>query len=191
MAQWLRIYLPMQETWVRPLIWKDPTCCRATEPGSHDYWAHEPGEPWLLSPGATITKPGSHNYWSLHSLEHVLPTGEATTVRSPQPESSPTTRESVFAARKTQQSQKQILFFKKEHMLWNQRGKNLILGLLWPYLFSLSPIFPINKVWALIPTLKDHLLRLSGPDSFQVNISYFRYLNSKKAQWFTKAILVW
>ena len=190
----------MQETWVQPLIWKDSTCCRATEPGSHDYWAQEPWllspwaqgamitepgshdnwarEPRLLSPGVTISEPGSHNYWSLHSLERVLPTGEATTVRSPQPESSPTTRESVFAARKTQQNQKQILFFKKEHMLWNQRGKNLNLGLLWPYLFSLSPIFPINKVWALIPTIKDHLLRLSGPDSFQVNISYFRYLNS-------------
>ena len=83
-----------------------------TEPGSHDYQAREPQ---LLKPAQPRAR---------------APKGEATTVRSPQPESSPTTRESVFAARKTQQSQKQILFFKKEHMLWNQRGKNLNLGLL-------------------------------------------------------------
>ena len=24
--------LPMQETWVRSLIWEDPTCCRAIKP---------------------------------------------------------------------------------------------------------------------------------------------------------------
>ena len=30
-AQWKRIHLPMQETWVRSLI-QDPTCCAATKP---------------------------------------------------------------------------------------------------------------------------------------------------------------
>ena len=38
-AQWLRICLPMQGTWVRALVWEDPTCCRATKPVSHNYWA--------------------------------------------------------------------------------------------------------------------------------------------------------
>ena len=38
-AQWLRICLPMQGTRVRALVRKDPTCCGATGPVSHNYWA--------------------------------------------------------------------------------------------------------------------------------------------------------
>ena len=38
-AQWLRIRLPMQGTRVRALAWEDPTCCGATRPVSHNYWA--------------------------------------------------------------------------------------------------------------------------------------------------------
>ena len=36
-AQWLRICLPMQGTWVRALVWEDPTCRRAARPVSHNY----------------------------------------------------------------------------------------------------------------------------------------------------------
>ena len=36
-AQWLRIHLPMQGTWVRSLLREDPTCRRATKPMSHNY----------------------------------------------------------------------------------------------------------------------------------------------------------
>ena len=36
-AQWLRVYLPMQGTWVRALVWEDPTCCGAAGPVSHNY----------------------------------------------------------------------------------------------------------------------------------------------------------
>ena len=36
-AQWLRICLPMQGTWVRALVWEDPTCRRAAGPVSHNY----------------------------------------------------------------------------------------------------------------------------------------------------------
>ena len=36
-AQWLRVCLPMQGTWVRALVWEDPTCCGATGPVSHNY----------------------------------------------------------------------------------------------------------------------------------------------------------
>ena len=36
-AQWLRIRLPMQGTWVRALVWEDPTCHGATKPVSHNY----------------------------------------------------------------------------------------------------------------------------------------------------------
>ena len=36
-VQWLRIYLPMQGTRVRALVWEDPTCRGATRPLSHNY----------------------------------------------------------------------------------------------------------------------------------------------------------
>ena len=36
-VQWLRICLPMQGTWVRALVWEDPTCRRATKPMGHNY----------------------------------------------------------------------------------------------------------------------------------------------------------
>ena len=36
-AQWLRIRLPMQGTWVRSLVWEDLTCCGATKPVLHNY----------------------------------------------------------------------------------------------------------------------------------------------------------
>ena len=35
-VQWLRICLPMQETWVRSLAQEDPTCCEATK-AVHSY----------------------------------------------------------------------------------------------------------------------------------------------------------
>ena len=36
-AQWLRISLPMQGTWVRSLVQEDPTCRGATKPVRHNY----------------------------------------------------------------------------------------------------------------------------------------------------------
>ena len=63
-AQWLRICLPMQGTWVQALVWEDPTCCRATKPVHHNYWA-------------CALQPACHNYWSPHA------TREATAMRSP------------------------------------------------------------------------------------------------------------
>ena len=38
-AQWLRIRLPVQGTWVRALVQEDPMCRRATKPVCHNYWA--------------------------------------------------------------------------------------------------------------------------------------------------------
>ena len=49
-TQWLRIHLPMQETWVWSLVWEDPTCHRATKPMHHNYWACN-------------LEPVNHNYW--------------------------------------------------------------------------------------------------------------------------------
>ena len=36
-AQWLRIHLPVQGTWIRALVWEDPTCRGVTKPVSHNY----------------------------------------------------------------------------------------------------------------------------------------------------------
>ena len=36
-AQWLRVCLPVQGTWVRALVWEDPTCRGAAGPVSHNY----------------------------------------------------------------------------------------------------------------------------------------------------------
>ena len=36
-AQWLRIRLPMQGTWVRYLLREDPTCRGTTKPVHHKY----------------------------------------------------------------------------------------------------------------------------------------------------------
>ena len=44
-AQWLRIRLPMQGTRIQAPVREDPTCCRATEPVRHNYWAHVPQLP--------------------------------------------------------------------------------------------------------------------------------------------------
>ena len=38
MLQWVRIYLPMQGTWVWSLVWEDATYLRATKPMCHKYW---------------------------------------------------------------------------------------------------------------------------------------------------------
>ena len=35
-AQWLRVCLPMQGTWVRVLVWEDPTCHGAAGPVCHN-----------------------------------------------------------------------------------------------------------------------------------------------------------
>ena len=52
-VQWLRICPPVQETWVQSLTQEDPTCCRATKPMHHSYWAcaleptiHEKPQQW-------------------------------------------------------------------------------------------------------------------------------------------------
>ena len=36
-AQWFRIHLPMQGTWVQALVREDPTCLGATKPLRHNY----------------------------------------------------------------------------------------------------------------------------------------------------------
>ena len=104
-VQWLRIRPPMQETRVQALVQEDPTCRGATKPVRHSYWA-------------CALEPASHNYWARAPqllkparLEPVLPTREATTMRSLRStmKSSPRlpqAEKSLHAATKTQCSQK-------------------------------------------------------------------------------------
>ena len=58
MVHWLGIHLSVRGTWIRSLVQEDPTCCGATKPVSHKYWAHS-----LASAGC--------NYWNVHALEPV------------------------------------------------------------------------------------------------------------------------
>ena len=58
-AQWLRVCLPVQRTW----IWEDSTCCRSTGPFHHRCCAG--------SPTATA-EPVGLKCWRLHTPEHVL-----------------------------------------------------------------------------------------------------------------------
>ena len=48
-AQWLRICLSMQDTWIPALVWEDPTCHGATKPLHRNY-------------RACALEPTSHNY---------------------------------------------------------------------------------------------------------------------------------
>ena len=50
-AQWLRIRLPMQGTWVWALVREDPICHGAAKPVRHNYWA-------------CALEPVGHNYWA-------------------------------------------------------------------------------------------------------------------------------
>ena len=49
LAQWLRILLAMQETWVQSLVWEDPWCSGATNPVCRNYWRLRAPEPELLN----------------------------------------------------------------------------------------------------------------------------------------------
>ena len=108
MAQWLRICLPMQGTWVQALVWEDPTCRGAAKPMHHNYWAHVPKllkpvcpralVPQLLSPRTTTTE--------AHEPRAHAPQQEKPLLTS--------TRENPHAAMKTQHSQK-INKIKKKH----------------------------------------------------------------------------
>ena len=54
-VQWLTVFLAMQGTRVRSLVWADSICHRATKPMHHIYWAHGL-EPVLLTRETTATR---------------------------------------------------------------------------------------------------------------------------------------
>ena len=59
----------MQGTWVRALVWEDPTCHGAAKPVRHNYWA------WAL-------EPMSHNYWG-HVPQQLSPWATTSEARAP------------------------------------------------------------------------------------------------------------
>ena len=69
MEQWLRIRLPMQETWVRALVQEDLTCRGATKPVRHNCWA-------------CALEPASHSYWA-RVPQLLSPRAETTEARAP------------------------------------------------------------------------------------------------------------
>ena len=69
-AQWLRVCLPMQGTWVRALVREDPTCRGATGPRHHSYWA-------------CALELASHNCWGLCAWSPCSAMGEAIAMKGP------------------------------------------------------------------------------------------------------------
>ena len=67
---WLSIHMNRAGGWIWSLVWKDPTCCRATKP-IHSYWAGAP------EAGTATAELSHHSYWSPCSA-----TREDTTMRS-------------------------------------------------------------------------------------------------------------
>ena len=89
-AQWLRIRLPIQGTWVRALVREDPTCHGAAKSVHHNYWA-------------CALEPASHNYWA-HVPQLLKPVRLEPVLhcrRSHCNEEYPATRESPCTATKT------------------------------------------------------------------------------------------
>ena len=83
-AQWLRICLPMQGTWVQSLVREDPTGHEATKPVHHNYWAR--------APRARAPQQEKPPQWEAHAPQQRVAA----------------TRESPRTATKTQHSQKYI-----------------------------------------------------------------------------------
>ena len=71
-VQWLRIRLPMQGTQVWALVQDNATCCRATKPVRHNYWACVPQ---LLKPRAHAPQQEKPPQWEARTVQQgVAPT---------------------------------------------------------------------------------------------------------------------
>ena len=73
-VQWLGVRLTVWGTWIRALVREDPTCCGATKPVRHNYWAcalePESHNYWACKP--QLLKPVCHNYWAREPRAHAL-----------------------------------------------------------------------------------------------------------------------
>ena len=83
----------MQGTWVQSLVWEDSTCCAATKPKCHNYWACV-----LQLQKSTCLEPVLHNKRRHRNEKPVHRNGEKPPLT--------TTRESLHTAVETQRNQK-------------------------------------------------------------------------------------
>ena len=116
-AQWIRIGLPVQGTWVQSMVREDSTSNGANKSMCHNYWAN-------------ILEPESHNFWAcvlqllkLLYLEAVLLNKRSRCNERPVHSSGgqpllTTTAESPHRAMQTQRSQKLIINFKNVFFLF-------------------------------------------------------------------------
>ena len=66
-AQWIRIRLPMQGTWVWTLIQEDSPCLGAIKPMGHNYWARALGARMPQLPKPLLHNKRSHHNEKLHT----------------------------------------------------------------------------------------------------------------------------
>ena len=111
MAQWIRIWLPMQETRAKSLVWEDSACCGATKPICIAYW-----DCALDSASCNYRSP--HTY-SLCSTTETMAIGSLSTEMKSNPCSSHL--EKACAAMKTQCNQEYKIKRKK---IYGEKKKN-------------------------------------------------------------------
>ena len=116
----------MQETWVRFLIWEDPTRHEATKAVHHNYWA------CALEPGSRNCGAHALSHHGPRALEPCYPTSETTATRRltlqlegspcwPQPEESPRSNKDP-----AQPNDQVIFFFCKNVRLSTHKPVNII-----------------------------------------------------------------
>ena len=117
-AQWFGIRLPVQGTWVRALVWEDPTCRGATKPVRHNYWACALG-------------PMSHNYWSPRATTTETPAPGARALQREKPQQwgarIPNWRKPMCSNKDPTQpkiNNKSIYFLKKDSLWIKQHVNN-------------------------------------------------------------------
>ena len=93
-AQWLRIRLSMQGTWVQSLVWENPTCHGATKSKHHNSWSQYALEPVLCNKSSHHNEKAHTPQWCVASARR-----RESSLCSP-------TRESPWVASKNQCSQK-------------------------------------------------------------------------------------
>ena len=122
-AQWLRVCLPMQGTQAWALVWEDPTCCRATRPVSHNYWA-------CASGACAPNKRGRDSERPAHCDEEWPPLAA--------------TRESSHTETKTQHSQKKTKKQKtKKNLNWKDAREDIPFFSAHSCLFYVVPGIPV------------------------------------------------
>ena len=109
-AEWIRVHLPKQGTWVRSLVPEDPTCSWATKPVCCKYWTNAPQ---LLSLHAYSLCPVTRKVISMRS-QHSAKTSSPPLA---------TTRESPCKAVKIQCSHKKIKEIKTEGNTFKGKAK--------------------------------------------------------------------